>query len=92
MAANEKPSERIKKGVEAFADIAERVAVLEDELADAKEERNAAEERAHDLWDELDAARVTEGLIDGLEDVRRGVRTIEELYEAFCNPMLSMAA
>jgi chromosome segregation ATPase len=79
--AEQSPSERIKKGVSAFIEIAERVTGLEAELRDHERMLAEQEGQVESLQRELEKFQDAAPLIEDLEDLRRGVLTAEELFE-----------
>ena len=77
------PSKRLKEGAAALLDLSQRVEGLEAERDDAERMLGDREQEVEGLQRELEGVDDATPLRDALADVRRGVRTLDELYEDF---------
>lgn len=75
------PAKRLRKGIEAFTDIAQHVEGLEGDLTDYKNKLGDRESRLETMQRELEEIADAEPLIEDLEDVLRGIFTLDEICE-----------
>lgn len=75
------PSDRIRHGIEAFVEILDRVEGLEGELRDAEGRGEVYSREVEAMQRVIEEMRSADGVFEDLEDLRRGVRTVDEIYE-----------